>query len=192
MLTLSTIQSQFHFAQTMCLVQFVITVTALKQCVWKWPKRYFHYRLLYHGLYVCVKYLWWMLYSHKEHSNSISSPSLSGEFVHNIDSSWCKYIQFAFHEIHALALTNGIRRAKKKTKQWSDWGKYTKRYKMYTGWKANTIMHESTPQWVPWPAPHTHTPSLGGVRQHQQPCAVTHTTACPASISQFTMIPLSS
>ncbi len=71
------------------------------------------------------------------------------------------------------------------------------------GGKANMITHECTCyllQYVPMPTEthtctqhtHTHTPSLRGVRQHQQPCPMTHTRACPASIPQFSILPLSS
>lgn len=98
----------------------------------------------------------------------------------------------AFHKSQDLALTNAISRLQN---QWSVSGKYTKATKCTRG-KANMITHECTCyllQYVPMPTEtHTDTHSVRGVRQHQQPCPMTHTRACPASIPQFSMLALSS
>lgn len=56
---------------------------------------------------------------------------------------------------------------------WNDSGRYTKD----THGKRTTIMHERT--YILLCVQHTQ-PYTKGVRQHQQPCPVTHMAACPA------------
>lgn len=90
----------------------------------------------------------------------------------------------AFHETHALAVTNGISRLQKSVKWFREIHKGTKR----TQGKSkhdHTWMHMLVLCQCPQKhththvsSRHTHTPSLRRVRQHRQPCPMTHTKAC--------------